>query len=334
MKLYKYRTVENLDRDLDLYSKNYFWASSKEDLNDENEFTYNSDPFFEELKVYKKLEKTLFGKNSSVSRVIEYAKDLFNHAQNSGVFSLSTDSKGRGMWSLYASKGKGYCLVFDSDALIQIVDDPISEQRFLLPVDYSKEAPSLFLDDMKDQKVMFTKMLATKSESWTKESEVRIVTGKPGKQRFIPSALMGVIFGTNTDEDTKKKILAAFAGRNLEVYQLHKLENTYEYFIEPLTPLVREQELPSKSYDYVNAPSATVDNFYVKANEALTDEHPIKNFVKKFKHDIAERKCNIFLMDADTDLSKLTDCFHTDEEYVEDHLIAEMYFDCDDVFVE
>lgn len=177
-------------------------------------------------------------------------------------------------------------------------------------------------------------MLATKSESWTKESEVRIVTGKPGKQRFIPSALMGVIFGTNTDEDTKKKILAAFAGRNLEVYQLHKLENTYEYFIEPLTPLVREQELPSKSYDYVNAPSATVDNFYVKANEALTDEHPIKNFVKKFKHDIAERKCNIFLMDADTDLSKLTDCFHTDEEYVEDHLIAEMYFDCDDVFVE
>lgn len=334
MKLYKYRTSENLDSDLEIYSKNYFWASSKEDLNDENEFTYNSGPFFEELKVYERLEKTISGTNSNISNILTSAKDLFNHAQNSGVFSLSTDFKDSGMWSLYASKGAGYCMIFDSETLMKIVDDPISEQRFLLPVDYSKEAPSLFLDDMKDQKVMFTKMLATKSESWTKESEVRIVTGKPGKQRFIPSALMGVIFGTNTDEDTKKKILAAFAGRNLEVYQLHKLENTYEYFIEPLTPLVREQELPSKSYDYVNAPSATVDNFYVKANEALTDEHPIKNFVKKFKHDIAERKCNIFLMDADTDLSKLTDCFHTDEEYVEDHLIAEMYFDCDDVFVE
>lgn len=253
------------------------------------------------MKVYERLEKTISGTNSNISNILTSAKDLFNHAQNSGVFSLSTDFKDSGMWSLYASKGAGYCMIFDSETLMKIVDDPISEQRFLLPVDYSKEAPSLFLDDMKDQKVMFTKMLATKSESWTKESEVRIVTGKPGKQRFIPSALMGVIFGTNTDEDTKKKILAAFAGRNLEVYQLHKLENTYEYFIEPLTPLVREQELPSKSYDYVNAPSATVDNFYVKANEALTDEHPIKNFVKKFKHDIAERKCNIFLMDADTD---------------------------------
>lgn len=334
MKLYKYRTSENLERDLALYSENYFWASSKESLNDENEFTYNAEPFFEELKVYEKLEKTLLGTNSSVSNVIESAKDLFNHAQNSGVFSLSTDFKDSGMWSLYASKGAGYCMIFDSETLMKIVDVPISEQRFLLPVDYSKEAPSLFLDDMKDQKVMFTKMLATKSESWIKESEVRIVTDKPGKQRFLPSALIGVIFGTNTDEETKKKTFAAFEDRNMEVYQLHKLENTYEYFIEPLTPLVREHELPSKSYDYVNAPSATVDNFYVKANEPLTDEHPIKNFVKKFKHDIAERKCNIFLMDADTDLSKLTDCFHTDEEYVEDHLIAEMYFDCDDVFVE
>lgn len=38
-------------------------------------------------------------------------------------------------------------------------------------------------------------------------------------------------------------------------------------------------------------------------------------------------------MDADTDLSKLTGCFHFDEDYVEVHLIAEMYFDYDDVFV-
>ena len=237
------------------------------------------------------------------------------------------------MWSLYASKGKGYCLVFDSDVLMKIVDDPISEQRFLLPVDYSKEAPKLFLDDMKNQKVMFTKMLATKSTGWKHEDEVRIVTDKCGKQKFLPSALKGMIFGSNTKEETKNKILSAFKGHNMEVYQRHKLENTYEYFIEPLTPLVREQELPSMSYDYVNAPSATVDNFYVKANEPYTDEHSKKEFVKKFKHDIAERKCNIFLMDADTDLSKLTDCFHTDEEYVEEHVIAEMYFDCEDVFV-
>ena len=107
MKLYKYRSIENLDRDLSLYSSNYFWASSKEELNDENEFTYNAGPFFEELKVYERLEKNISGTNSNISNVLTSAKDLFNHAQNSGVFSLSTNSKDSGMWSLYASKGKG-----------------------------------------------------------------------------------------------------------------------------------------------------------------------------------------------------------------------------------
>lgn len=88
------------------------------------------------------------------------------------------------------------------------------------------------------------------------------------------------------------------------------------------------------SYDYVNAPSATVDNFYVKAKEPLADEHSIKNFVRSSSMTLQNVKYNIYLMDADTDLSKLTDCFHLDEDYVEEHLIAEMYFHCDEVFVE
>ena len=334
MRLYKYRSIDNLDRDLSLYSNNYFWASSKEELNDENEFTYNVQPFFEELEVYEEIAKKGLGSAESVHRVKEIAEDFFKYAKSCGVFSLSKNPNEDSMWSLYASKGEGYCLVFDSDELMKIVDDVISEQRFLLPVDYANSVPKMVSRDMNDQKLILTKMLATKSTGWKHEDEVRIVTDKCGKQKFLPSALKGMIFGSNTKEETKNKILSAFKGHNMEVYQRHKLENTYEYFIEPLTPLVREQELPSMSYDYVNAPSATVDNFYVKSNVPLPDVHSKKEFVKKFKHDIAERKCNIFLMDADTDLSKLTDCFHTDEDYVEEHLIAEMYFDCDEVFVE
>ena len=142
------------------------------------------------------------------------------------------------MWSLYASKGVGYCLVFDSDALMKIVENPISEQRFLLLVKYSNGVPKIVLDDMKDQKVMLTKMFATKDVIWSNEKEVRIITDKLGNQRFLPSALTGVIFGTNTSEEAKKKILNAFEGHNLEVSQFHKLENTYEFFTESLSPLL------------------------------------------------------------------------------------------------
>lgn len=333
MKLYKYRTLENLDRDLDLYRENYFWASTKEDLNDENEFTYNTEPLFEELKIYEKLEKNISGSSSNFNRVLESAKDFFDHAKKSGVFSLSKDPKNNGLWSLYASKSTGYCLVFDSDALIKVVEDPISEQRFLLPVKYSREAPKVLLNDIKDQRTVLTKMLATKSDSWINESEVRIVTDKPGKQRFLPSALRGVIFGSNTNAETKNKILEAFEGRNLDVYQLNKWENTYEYFIEPTTSLIRKQELPPKFYDYVNVPSTVVDNYYVKSHKPLVSENSIRDFLKKFKHDVAERNCNIFLMDADTDLSILKDCFNMDDNYVEKHLVAEMYFGSNEVDV-
>ena len=52
-------------------------------------------------------------------------------------------------------------------------------------------------------------MFATKNVSWSNEKEVRIITDKVGNQRFLPFALTGVVFGTNTSEEAKKKILKA-----------------------------------------------------------------------------------------------------------------------------
>lgn len=334
MKLYKYRSIDYLDRDLSLYSNNYFWASSKEELNDENEFTYNVQPFFEELKVYEEIAKKGLGSVESVHRVKDIAEDFFKYAKSCGVFSLSKNPNEDSMWSLYASKGEGYCLVFDSDNLMKIVDDVISEQRFLLPVDYANSVPKIVSRDMNDQKLILTKMLATKSTGWTHEDEVRIVTDKCGKQKFLPSALQGVIFGSNTKEETKNKILSAFKGHNMEVYQRHKLENSYDYFVEQLPSLHKTEELSTLSYEYVNVPAPTIDNFYIKSTIPLADDNSKIDFIKKFKHDKAERKCNIYLMDEGTILSKFKNYFSIDQDYVEKHLLAEMSFDSDEVFID
>lgn len=333
MKLYKYRSIDYLDRDLSLYCNNYFWASSKEELNDENEFTYYVGPFFEELKVYEHLANTGMEVLTSVNRVKELAEDFFSYAKSCGVFSLSKNPNEDSMWSLYASKGEGYCLVFDSDELMKIVDDVISEQRFLLPVDYANSVPKIVSSDMNDQKLLLTKMLATKSIGWTHEEEVRIVTDKCGKQKFLPSALQGVIFGSNTKEETKNKILSAFKGHNMEVYQRHKLENSYDYIVDQLPSLHKEEELSTLSYEYINVPAPTIDNFYIKSTIPLADDNSKRDFVKKFKHDKAERKCNIFLMDESTNLSNFKHYFSIDQYYVEMHLLAEMSFDSDEVFI-
>lgn len=333
MKLYKYRSIENQDRDLSLYSSNYFWASSKEELNDENEFTYNAGPFFEELKIYENLSKKGLGSLTSVNRVKELAEDFFSYAKSCGVFSLSKDPNESSMWSLYASKGKGYCLVFDSDRLLKTVDDVIREQRFLLPVDYRDNVPKIVANDMNDQRLILTKMLATKSQGWMREKEVRIVTDKCGRQKFLSSALTGVIFGSNTKEETQNMILSAFKDRDMKVFQRHKLEDSYDYFVEQLPSLHKERELNPASYEFTNAPAQTVDNFYVKSNISLPNDKSKSDFVKKFKNDKADRQCNIYLMDSDTDLSKFNDYATIDQNYVERHLLAIMSFESGVVYI-
>lgn len=81
MKLYKYRSIDTLDRDLLLYNGNYFWASTKEELNDENEFTYDVGAFFEEIKLLEKLALKNTKARASINRVKDIAEDLFEHAK-------------------------------------------------------------------------------------------------------------------------------------------------------------------------------------------------------------------------------------------------------------
>lgn len=153
---------------------------------------------------------------------------------------------------------------------MKTIEDIIDEQRFLLPVVYKNNAPKNMPSDIKNFKVMLTKMLATKNKGWEHEKEVRIVTNKCGRQKFLPSALTGVIFGSNTTEDTKHKILSTFKGRDIDVYHLHKLEGSYDYFIEHLPSLHKTNKLSPSCYEFANAPSKMVDNFYVKPNVPLT----------------------------------------------------------------
>lgn len=48
--LYKYRSIENINRDLKCLEENYFWASKIEELNDEQECLHNSKTLREKIK--------------------------------------------------------------------------------------------------------------------------------------------------------------------------------------------------------------------------------------------------------------------------------------------
>lgn len=87
--LYKYRSIENINRDLKSLEENYFWASKIEELNDEQECLYNSKTLREKINVLCALFPNC---KESINRVNETFSTLERSIKNIGIFSLSRNA--------------------------------------------------------------------------------------------------------------------------------------------------------------------------------------------------------------------------------------------------
>ncbi len=101
------------------------------------------------------------------------------------------------MWSHYAAKHQGLCMIFD----------PLVDIRYFLTaeVGYTEAfRPFNYFDNHEDA---LMKMAVTKSLDWAYESEIRIVLPEQnGKLHFPKNALKGVIFGCRTTQKDIEEI--------------------------------------------------------------------------------------------------------------------------------
>lgn len=328
MILYKYRSTKYLDRDLDLLVRNCFWAAKAEDLNDEKEFLFRHETLDKQLDALT----TIFHLNPKSAELVKQSiRNLSDTVKNGGVYSLSKSATIPNMWALYASNSKGYCLMYDSDMLSKPFDDVVKDQRFMVKVNYANSVPELNLLDMNNDGFI-PKMMATKSKSWEYEQEVRFITNKPGEQKILPSSLKGVVFGSRTEDDIKVKIRKLLVDRDVDFYQIISDPNSYALTMSKIFSNRRKRLLDSSAYTYKVHSTALSDTYSVKSHLKLKDKEAIKDFMVKFKHDNAERSCVIFLYDSYTDLTKTDDDIKYGD-YLNDHIIAEMYQNSDEVYI-
>ena len=226
--LYKYRSIENINRDLKCLEEIYFWASKIEELNDEQECLYNSKTLREKINALCALFPNC---KESINRVNEAFSTLERSIKNIGIFSLSRNACIPSMWASYASNMKGYCIIYDKERLLQSTSPVFYKDINLLDVVYEDETPQITVMDMRGDTLM-GKMVATKQTSWKYEEETRIVTDNFGRHDYLPSALHGIIFGTKMSEADKKYIKKSLAGRNIKFYQLYKKEDIYGYLFK------------------------------------------------------------------------------------------------------
>ena len=296
--LYKYRCIDNLDRDLKLLSDDTFYASDIKHLNDDQECYFNSKMFIESLE---QLLKTFPNSDQEISKVREEFERVVSFRERIGVFSLSKNPCSGMMWALYASERKGYCVIYDKEGLMEVAGTINKNDRLMLNVKYSHNLPKPDLMDIPSGKLL-QKLYGTKEQSWSAEEEIRIITDSFGFQKIVPSALHGIIFGSEMQNEVKAKIKEALKNRNISFYQLKRKTDDYGYTYVVDEIFEKPSDLDETLYSKpILRKCGVTDNYYVKLSVVPPNKEWVINFLIAFKEKYAEgdRQTNIWLFNKD-----------------------------------
>lgn len=193
MILYKYRSLANLKRLLEIIIDKRLYAPRYKELNDpmEGYFTYTKD-------------------------VYPYRKKINSLKEEVLICSFSKSNLIGMMWIMYADEGKGCCLELE-----------IEENTWdCIDVDYSLQIPKI--DN--PSKINIKTLFGYKSSIWEYEQEVRYI--KRSKRRYklpvhVKKIYLGYAFDESSNEYKFYKKLFGKLGVDVEIISKNKIDFGY-----------------------------------------------------------------------------------------------------------
>lgn len=222
---YKYRFGgDYFERDLSSIEQNYFWAPHYLDLNDPCETLV----FTDDIKSQSNLLANLFGvKGKALDNFNNALENLLLRKSKIGIYSLSTSFSHELLWAHYANSHKGFCIEYD---LNKLVKTNIYHDFNFSKVNYSKRPPSININDVSNNlKNIIQKIASTKSQAWSYEEEIRIITDTIGKNYYEYSAITKIYFGFRMIESQKHEVMRRLKGRGISYYQISLEKNSYKF---------------------------------------------------------------------------------------------------------
>jgi hypothetical protein len=246
MNVYKYRSGDSqtYERDLSALVNEYFWASTRFDLNDPCEGLVTKETLDYQLDVIVKL----FNMGEESFKKVKAAFDeVVKFSETSGIYSLSATPNDELLWAHYGNSHKGFCIEYCIDTLI----DFTKLENHKISVKYSDKPPKLHISDVSKANLerILQKLLGTKSKKWSYEKEIRIITSRSGKQYFDFRAVKGIYFGLRMPEKLQNRLMEELAGRGIKYYKMN-MKNDYNFYPVP----VEDRYLDSPKYKYSIAP--------------------------------------------------------------------------------
>ena len=177
--LYKYRSLTDFRRFVDIILRNRLYACSYDKLNDPMEgfFRYSGSS-------------------------IDYIDELKKEKQRTVICSLSQTYKDGLMWSFYADEHKGCCIELEVTGKKDWRRIPVNYTVFSASVDDTMKSSLLSSMDY---------ILSTKSLSWSNEQEIRYVKAlNKNSRQTLSIKIHRVILGIKTpreDESLIKKVV-------------------------------------------------------------------------------------------------------------------------------
>lgn len=264
--------------DLDTLANNYLWFSNYKDFNDpfedvfiENVLNVDIDSYSETkaIEFYKmlhkkqlpqyKIEEALLQLKinnqleshyiNTISSTLTFAKNkLSNLVKNSRMTCFAKDSieknefaiKNRLMWSHYANGLRGFCIEYDTLALIEGISKEIGHKVGYSTIQYGKlkkyGAEELLFNTLnniqEDHNSLGIGTLTTlKSSEWEYEREFRIFVPEQSLVPIPPEAIKSITIGCKMDDLKLNTLLSIIRGNsriNCKINYAHINPNTFE----------------------------------------------------------------------------------------------------------
>lgn len=206
--LYRYRSLEKFDRELEALQQKYLFCSAYTALNDPMEGVFRSSKVFRESKDHRAARKAIVDNKS-----------------NTGMCSFSEVYDHELMWAHYADKYSGICIAYSFARLLENLEDEISFARM-----YYNEMVPIVRHSRQEPEDVAKMVLSYKNYRWLYEREWRMFAPL-GKAHYRDGACVTRVYlGSRIETGKRNRIIRALKplGVKLEEMKIDKYSITFE----------------------------------------------------------------------------------------------------------
>lgn len=211
-------------RDVDTLANNKIYLPTISQLNDPTE------GFFDDSQIKRFVNQH----RRESEQFVKAYRDIQKRCREVGIYSLSRNVDNELLWAYYATGHTGFAIEFDTELLAKSLNYnshiPLLHE---LDVAYKDKVPKLTMADFPpicpDFKSFLQITLASKSNSWAHEQEIRLIFEYSSLFEIDYRAVTAIYFGYRMQQQEMDYIMEHLKGKGISYYKMELIPKSYKF---------------------------------------------------------------------------------------------------------